>query len=258
MEGDAFYAKLENNKVGIGENAQGLTRLWYCPGEALGVLELKDKSVLSHQLELVILDGCFQLSAAALEILTGDDLSGGIYVASRVDQVQIYKEFDSRMWVHVQTRENQKNNPESFIEDIRVYTESGQLAAELMGIHLQKLESQNHQAVPQDITDWLYRIQWAAVPQNLAKTFTSPEAGFWLIFADQKSVGITLANRLKERGEQCRVTPGVFKGSMCRFAPKMLGICRSYWSPFSIQMLQDAVVSSTCGVWIHRRCQNWM
>ena len=203
MEGDAFYAKLENNKVGIGENAQTLTHLWHCPGEALGVLELKDKSVLSHQLELVILDGCFQLSASALGILTGDSLTGGIFIASRVDQIQIYKEFDPRMWVHVQTREDSKNNSESFIEDIHVYSESGQLAAELLGIHLQKLESQSQYAVPQDITDWLYQIQWEAAPRNPTKTLTSSDAGFWLIFADQKSVGITLANRLRGRGEQC-------------------------------------------------------
>jgi myxalamid-type polyketide synthase MxaD len=203
MEGDTFYTKLENNKVGIGKNAQILTRLWHRPGESLGILELKDKSVLSHQLELVILDGCFQLSAAALGLLTNDDPNGDVYVASKLDQVQIYREFDARMWVHVQTRENAKNNSESFIEDIHVYTESGQLAAEMLGIHLQKLESQNLYAVPQDIADWLYQIQWEVSPRNPIITSVSSEAGFWLILADQKKVGATLADRLREQGEQC-------------------------------------------------------
>jgi NAD(P)-dependent dehydrogenase (short-subunit alcohol dehydrogenase family)/acyl carrier protein len=107
------------------------------------------------------------------------------------------------VWVHVQTRQNPESNSESFVEEIRVYSESGQLVAELLGVHLQKLESQNQQAVPQDVTDWLYQIQWEAAPHNPTKNFASSDAGFWLIFADQKSVGITLADRLKERGEQC-------------------------------------------------------
>jgi myxalamid-type polyketide synthase MxaD len=204
INGDAFYAKLEKDNIQIGGNTQTVARLWYRPSETLSLLETRDPAISTHQLELVILDGCFQLSATATPgFWAGDDSAGDIYVPSRLDQVQVYRDFNSRMLVHVKRRDETETSSESLIEDIRLYDENGQIAAEILGVHLQKLEAQNQGGASQDVADWLYQIQWQTLPHNSADRSESSEPGLWLIFTDQRGVGTALAEKLKEQGNRC-------------------------------------------------------
>ena len=210
LKGDAYYTRLGKNSINIGENTQTVTNFWYGLGETLGLLEIKDTSINSHQLELLMLDGSFQLSAAAIPgFWTSNDSAGDIYVPSRLDQVQVHGIFGSRMWVHVKVRADANEELESLIEDIWLYDENGCAVAEILGIHLQKLESQKKDLISQDVTDWLYQIQWEASPRKSIDISGSSEQGVWLIFADQKAMGAALADKLEERGERCiLVLPG--------------------------------------------------
>ncbi|MGZ9224710.1 MAG: type I polyketide synthase, partial [Anaerolineales bacterium] len=68
IQREAFYTWLENNHIAIGRNIQNVTKVGYSPGEVLGLLEINEGAEQStdiHRLRLAVLDGCFQLSAAA-------------------------------------------------------------------------------------------------------------------------------------------------------------------------------------------------
>ena len=107
------------------------------------------------------------------------------------------------MWCHAKLRELAENESENPIGDLRVYDENGQLIVEVTGLEARRasrdaLLSQSQKIQPGD--DWLYQITWqtqAPIPS------TPPQAGSWLILADEAGLGRELARQLEAEGQRC-------------------------------------------------------
>ena len=56
---------------------------------------------------------------------------------------------------------------------------------------------------PTNLEDWFYEIEWRRKEQNQSPITNSELPGSWIIFADARGVGETLAQTLESRGERC-------------------------------------------------------
>ncbi|ARV62851.1 short-chain dehydrogenase [Nostocales cyanobacterium HT-58-2] len=65
------------------------------------------------------------------------------------------------------------------------------------------------QSIAASIQDWFYKIEWQPKPRQITVVDKKPQIGNWLILADMKGVGQTLAKHLQKQGNSCiLVYPG--------------------------------------------------
>jgi malonyl CoA-acyl carrier protein transacylase len=80
-------------------------------------------------------------------------------------------------------------------------TEEAKFVPKLLAILIKQYRQQLTSATVQD---WLYEVQWQPKPrQETTLPMSSPEAGTWLIFADKKGIGQSLARLLQAQGQDC-------------------------------------------------------
>ncbi|MDZ8188307.1 MAG: type I polyketide synthase [Nostoc sp. ChiSLP02] len=66
-----------------------------------------------------------------------------------------------------------------------------------------------HESIAASIQDWLYKIEWQPKARKIAAGDKKPQIGSWLILADMKGIGQTLAEHLQKQGLSCiLVYPG--------------------------------------------------
>lgn len=223
LEADAiaFYSHLQEIGLDYRPRFQGNTQIWHRDGEMLAQVQLPD-SITSeaddYQFHPALLDSCLQsvLLHYTLPFLGRDsseaaaeETIGDIYIPLAFERFGVYRHSPRRVWSHILIRPEDKPNRERYTADMRFLDETGQVVAEIQGLHLKRAPRQALQhAIQPNFNKWLYEIDW----QTQARTDStrSPEStGDWLIFADENGIGTTLAERLQAQGERLTlVHPG--------------------------------------------------
>ncbi len=196
---DEYYQALHETGIEYGPAFRGIKQLWRREGEAWGEIQLPGDvgDVPSYHLHPALLDSCFQLLGALLDGQTSD-----VYLPVGMDRLQVHGRAGARAWARASLRPA-GGAKEALTGDLELFDESGQLVAELHGLHLKRATRQALRgALQKRFDDWLYEVAWRPKALSEAK---EPAGGSWLIFADRSGVGETLAAQLKERGATCRL-----------------------------------------------------
>ncbi|PYS24486.1 MAG: beta-ketoacyl synthase [Acidobacteria bacterium] len=206
-----FYQKLTAAGLQYGPRFQMIERLQRRDGESLAKLRIPpelEQELDAYELHPAILDGCWQALAAALPaevVATGD---AGVYLPVRVDRVRVYSRHRKELWSHAHLRPVADQTTGILEGDIRLLDEAGHVVAEIVGLRSQRLDrSSEHRDVSEDLSDWLYDLQWQRLaplktPLDVDPSPTSPVSS-WLIFIDKQGVGESLAELLATRSEKC-------------------------------------------------------
>lgn len=166
ISGEVYYQQLGGLGLEFGSAFQGITRVWRRDGEALGLVQLPEMLATEadqYHIHPAFLDACFHLLGAPLahEIEMA-------YLLIGIDRFRLYRAPGSQLWNHTVLQSDDRLNKDIFSAHIRLFDQSGELVAEIEGLHLKRASREALlQATRRRADDWLYQVQWQAKPPAL-------------------------------------------------------------------------------------------
>jgi acyl transferase domain-containing protein/acyl carrier protein/phospholipid N-methyltransferase len=165
------YDGLTSLGLDMGPCFQGLTSIQRRDMEALCRMELPevlvDQADTYQSIHPALLDSCFHALGAALPGAGTHVLEA--YLLLGLDQLRVFEHPGSSFWNHVRLNgdPNKLGTDETFSADIRLYSDSGHLLAELMGITLKRARQELlFRSMRDDIQDLLYEVNWLSQPRS--------------------------------------------------------------------------------------------
>ncbi|MCP3097313.1 SDR family NAD(P)-dependent oxidoreductase [Myxococcus sp. K15C18031901] len=201
---EAHYQRLHDIGLDYGPTYRVITELLRGEGEALGEVRLSGAPASEegrYSLHPALLDGCFQVLAAALDGIDGD---GGVYVPVSLSRMRVLAPARVAAWSHVRILGGDATARDAIECDVTLLDERGGALAEVRRLVCKKVAASTSPA--DEVDRWTYSVQWR--PQALAEARAEAGArggGRWLVLADARGVGQALARQLTERGESCVV-----------------------------------------------------
>ncbi len=212
MEIATYYEKLRERGLEYGPSFQGIRQLWPHDGEALGLLQLPEEisEVGKFYMHPALLDAGFQLLAA---ILSSDGKyadSDSIYLPVGLKSFRLFARSNARLWSHVTLGKKETANYELLLADLNLYSDDGQLVAEIEGLQLKRTRVEALMGASKErLHDWLYEIKWQLSEHTASDAGQGNQPGSWIIFGDNEPFGTELANLLSQHGQTCiHVIPG--------------------------------------------------
>jgi acyl transferase domain-containing protein/NADPH:quinone reductase-like Zn-dependent oxidoreductase/ubiquinone/menaquinone biosynthesis C-methylase UbiE/acyl carrier protein len=150
------YQRFQAQGLHYGPAFQGLTRLWWTPGEALGRVALPESlqaEAVASLFHPALLDACLQVLAA-----TWSYTGTGICLPVHVAQVRCFGRPGPGVWSHARLVKASAKTREG---DIRVYDEHGMLVMDIRGLKAQSIGT----AQEDTVDHWLYTSQWHRKPR---------------------------------------------------------------------------------------------
>ncbi|MEK6320974.1 MAG: SDR family NAD(P)-dependent oxidoreductase [Acidobacteriota bacterium] len=212
ISGTDYYNALQSRGFDYGPAFQGIERIWYQQGEALGQVRVPqslEADLRRYQLHPAILDACMHVLGAVTNPLAADG-AGGLYIPVGFDQIRVFEPTGQQFWSHAKLREETNVDPNILHGDVRLLDDTGRVMAEALGVRCTRLGEAAGREAEKSIRDSLYEIQWQPMPRSNEETVEfESEPGVWLIFSDHAGVGAKLKNLLEDRGDSCvMVSPG--------------------------------------------------
>ncbi|HSR49831.1 MAG TPA: SDR family NAD(P)-dependent oxidoreductase, partial [Acidobacteriota bacterium] len=192
-----FYGWLKRLGYGYEENFQCVQQLWEGTGEVIGKVSLSAglrAQAPRHLMHPVLLDGCFQLAAAAARQAAGFE---EIFLMRGIERVAFYDRLTPEIWAWVKIRESAEDG--SLFADLKVFDPEGRVLAEIGGLEARRF----HTGVLPKGTDQgkLFQLGWR--PRGAVSSLQGVQGGSWLILSDQGGVGRELCRLLRSQGGEC-------------------------------------------------------
>ncbi len=162
-----LYQALGRLGVAYGPSFQSLHGLWSGAGEALGEVvlaeELDSQGLVVHP---VLLDGCFQVLAAAL---TESAAEGLTYMPFSWQRLRFAGALPRRVFCHVRQRDakagaDASSLPETLVADLDLYDDKGGLLGRIERLTCRRATQQALLAQSGKIEDLLYQVVWRDQP----------------------------------------------------------------------------------------------
>ncbi len=202
ISGQDYYAGLEESGVHYGLFFQSIAQLWRSNGEVLAEVQVPDgpeADFSGWRIHPSMLDAGLQVFGAAVAAGTNESGRQGIYLPTRIDQVQVRGPPGRQLWGHARVR---RRETDATTGDVLLFDEAGHVAVAIQGLRFEFLGEDTRRASADNLDDWLYEFVWQ--PKKLvAERLAAPVArASWLIFADSGGVGDALSGLLEARGER--------------------------------------------------------
>ena len=207
---EEFYAGFARRGVNFGGDFHVIRQLWHGEAEAFGEVALAAETAADashYRIHPLLLDGCFQMTAAALPA-EGDDV---LYLPIGIGRFTLYRSPGAHCRCHVTV----KSAAETCQADVRVFDVEGALVAELRGVQFKRARRDVLEQLGERwLDDCLYEPSWQPAPLSDARHNAEVVGNVphdWLFFADQGGIAAGLAVRLQAQGHRCiLVRPGQF------------------------------------------------
>lgn len=168
-----WYAALELRGLKYGSRFRCLQELWVGEGEAVGILALPTSVNNDGVLPLhpVLLDGCFQVLAAALPSDTE-----GMYVPVRIERLELQNMVGDRLQCRARLR--RVTGGEDLTADLQLVDDLGRQLGAITGLVLQRVSPATLLKEGRtSLSDWFYEVAWReqAPTENAATTDFLPK-----------------------------------------------------------------------------------
>ncbi|MEJ6485763.1 amino acid adenylation domain-containing protein [Nostoc punctiforme UO1] len=133
---ESLYQRFQQQGIDYGSSFQGLEQIWRHKGEVLGKIGLPSELVSKvgeYQLHPVLLSTCLQVLEA---ISPADESQQNIYVPLGLERLRLWGSPGRSLWCHAQWRKREGSENQSPIADFRLFSPSGELIADLLGLQL--------------------------------------------------------------------------------------------------------------------------
>jgi acyl transferase domain-containing protein len=134
-----FYDRCRQRGVDYGPQFRALQQLSYSESQALGMIQLPESlagQLGDYQLHPVLLDGCFQVLAAALP----ESVRDRTWLPTSIERFRVFQPAGSAVWSCVRVRPAQSPDRQTLSVDVHILSPSGQLIAAADGLCLQRVD----------------------------------------------------------------------------------------------------------------------
>ncbi|QSQ15455.1 type I polyketide synthase [Myxococcus landrumensis] len=205
---ESQYEAFQGIGLDYGPSFRTVRELRKARGESLGRVQLAEEQEAEAErygIHPALLDGCFQVLAAALE---GVDGKSGVYVPVTLAKLSMPMHPGTAVWSHVRVLEGSSTVTGRVECDVRLLDDRGTVVAEARGLVCQRVETSRAQV--DEVERWIHAVQWQVQSRpERTNGGVAERAGRWLVFADGRGVGAALATALVERSQGCVVVePG--------------------------------------------------
>jgi acyl transferase domain-containing protein/acyl carrier protein len=199
-----FYERCRQRGVDYGPQFRALQQLSYSESQAVGMIQLPVRlagQLADYRLHPVLLDGCFQVLAAALP----ESVRDRTWLPSSVERFRVFQPGEPTVWSHVEVRPARSPDQQTLSIDVQLISPTGQLIAAADGLCLEQVDEDSlRRKLPAHLEDCLYRVAWERQDRDAEHGELPPEGqGNWLILADPQGVAAGLAEFLEVRDERC-------------------------------------------------------
>ncbi len=200
VNADELYELLQGRNIKLGASFRWLNSIWRGQQEAIAQMKCPTPIIdaKNYQLHPGLIDSCFQLVIA---MVPPEDT----FVPYGIESFRFYQRPTSLdLWCHARLRQAEDADLDQQIADISLYSQQGELIAEIKGLEGRKATAE---ALLQSLQlnrketwkDWLYEVEWQ--PQSQEPVSFPVEPGRWLMFADESGVAQQLAEKFEAHSQ---------------------------------------------------------
>ena len=140
VAGEDFYQRIKEAGLQFGPSCRGIEKLWRRDGEALARIVLPEALASKaglYQFHPVLLDASLQLFAATLH---GDreQSKSDTYVLASLERFSFYSRPGTKLNSHALVRTENGADERTFVGDIQLFNEEGQVVAEVKGLRVKR------------------------------------------------------------------------------------------------------------------------
>ncbi len=197
---DGYYAQVRDFGMEFGAGFQALEAAWSGENEALGRVQLPASlhvdagRFLAHP---VLLDACLHVQSALLLAKRTDEPA--VYLPIGVERLSIHRALGTEAWSHVRVRPAKSDSLETITADISVYSDSGELLADIAGFVAKRTSREAIELLIQaqrtDLGNLLYEVRWLKEEGSATEPSEPLAAGYWLVL-DDEVVGKELCSQM--------------------------------------------------------------
>lgn len=193
------YNYLRNLGLEYGPLFQGINRVWTDGSTSTAYVKV-DESISTQQyiLHPVLLDACFQVMLTT-SVTENDDVNKQrVYLPTSIESIKIYRNVPDKMWVRTFMSEI---NEKRMRGDFEAYDDNGNVILEVTNVVANSLD---HVETKQmcDVSNLFYDFKWELISKERKNVTKSDQAGYWIIFADNRGFGQILSQRLIDLGDR--------------------------------------------------------
>jgi len=159
------YEALKKIGLDYGPTFQGIHKLWYGEGEALGQIVVSDevrKEADAFHAHPAVMDACLQVILGTVSRTRGrQDVARGVYLPVEIEEVRVWAKPAGNLWCHAKLVEM---NRQGLVAQIQAVDEAGELVLEVRGLRCQYLGVDGGQA--ENLDDLLYEFRWQLSPRR--------------------------------------------------------------------------------------------
>jgi myxalamid-type polyketide synthase MxaE and MxaD len=196
-----FYRGLQSRGINYNNNFQGINEMWVRDNESLGHICLPDSLNYTSDKYLihpVLIDAGLQVIASVKGIINKNEL----YLPAGCDKILFYSHANKSLWSQVSLQPKSSVDTDEIIADIKLFDENHQLISELFGFKLKKVSISK--TIDTSLKDlWLYKLGWKEIAFKALAAKVPEIEKTWLIFSDDRGVGLELEELLTARGDKC-------------------------------------------------------
>ena len=206
---EEFYEVMAERGLAYGPAFQVLSDLHRGVEDAVATVELPQSVVAeagAYRLHPSLGDAMLQVVAGAVPLEDDGSFSPFTYmpVAIRgVRMVSKIEDYNQPLFAYAKRTSYESGpSPERVETDILLTNASGAVFVAFDGVQVQRLGRSGSADSSVDTSRWLYQIVWHEAPLTASETTFAKDKS-WLIFADSRGIGRTLADQLRAKGASC-------------------------------------------------------
>ncbi|MEM7583477.1 MAG: SDR family NAD(P)-dependent oxidoreductase [Acidobacteriota bacterium] len=166
----ALYRRTWEGGFELGGSLRWIEEMWAEPLQGIGRLRAPQSPQEAREVEAFVLhpswlDSCFQLLS---EVVPKTEDGFELYVPTGLDQLRVYRQPTSSLWIHAALRPDTDLDPETVVGDFRLIDANGELVAEVSGMAARRMSREAMmRAHGKGVAEWLYELSWPVDPHRL-------------------------------------------------------------------------------------------
>ncbi len=202
----AYYAAMRDFSADYGPAFQGIVALHEAPGEALAEVRLPDvvrQAATSYRMHPALLDGCFQLVAAAVGLGSQAESGDDAYVPIGIGRVQVRQVGVAEAWCHVAVPAGTVPGQATVNCTVTVYDAGGAVVATIESLTVRRVSRHAIHAMLRKgvaASDGLYSLAWRVQSPEPEEPATPVSPGRWLILDDAVGTASAVRDTLHSSG----------------------------------------------------------
>jgi acyl transferase domain-containing protein len=136
---DTFYQALGEKGLEYGPEFQVVEQIWNREQEALGIVRLSpstDWPYENYYIHPALLDGCFQLTGAAI---SGETRALDTYIPFGIEEFKVFRRAGRRLWCLARVSSLEQAHQEVLTAELTLFDEEGNVVASCVGLSLKRV-----------------------------------------------------------------------------------------------------------------------